>query len=95
MIRLLAIALPLFIALMGLGCTTTSEPEPVAEPVAETPVAQPTPAPEPDPVAVAERRPAPRQLPKTASAMPLVGLVGLAALGLGGVLRTTRRLRRS
>jgi hypothetical protein len=90
MSRMLAIVL--LAAFAAIGCTTTAEPEP--EPVVETPVAQPTPAPEPEPVPVATSRPAPRELPKTASVLPLVGLGGLAALGVGGAIRAARSLRR-
>ena len=72
-------------------CATPPEPEPVVVEVVETPPPAPVRAPAPAPVPVAA--PA-KQLPKTASAMPLIGLAGLSALGLGGALRTIRTLRR-
>ncbi len=91
MSRILAIAL--FTTALGLACATGSErevapePEPVVEALPERP-----PLAEPPAVDVAEPVRAPvRQLPKTASALPLVGLTGLAALGLGTVTRVTRR----
>lgn len=52
---------------------------PAPAPVAEAPVAPPvTPAPVPE-------------LPKTASPVPLAGLLGLASLGLSGLLRAVRK----
>jgi LPXTG-motif cell wall-anchored protein len=45
---------------------------------------QPAPAPEPAPA------PAPAVLPKTATAYPLIGFIGVLLLGLGGLLRRTR-----
>ena len=88
-----ALAVSFFVAFLALACTTTSEPEPAPAPppVVE---AKPAPPPAPEPVAtpVAEVvRPAPRQLPKTAGVLPLVGLSGVAALGLGTVTRVVRR----
>jgi LPXTG-motif cell wall-anchored protein len=61
----------------------------------ETVIAQNTP---PPPPAVAEEpapapapeTPAPAVLPKTASAYPLIGFIGILLLGLGGLLRQTR-----
>jgi len=51
------------------------------------------PAPEPADVSPAPRtRKAPAQLPKTGSSLPLLGLVGLAALGAGAALHIGRRL---
>ena len=91
------------IAAFALGCAseTTSEaapePTPAPEPVVEEPVAEPVVSrPEPAAVTVADDMP-PRELPKTASPMPAVGLAGLAALGLGGLVRAARvrMLRRS
>jgi hypothetical protein len=55
-----------------------SEPVPTAAPVVEAPVtAAPEPAREPE-------------LPKTASPLPLVGLLGTCALGLAGLIRVIR-----
>jgi hypothetical protein len=92
------------ITLLAAACATSQpQTEPPAE---EIPVAQPAPAPpEPLPVAVAPppaAAPAPEPvaepvaapplvLPETASQLPLVGLAGLASIGLGGVVRTLRR----
>jgi hypothetical protein len=87
----IAVVLLSAIALFTLACTTTSETEPAPPP---EPVVQAPPPPPPEPVAqpVAEPvRPAPIVLPKTASPLPLVGLTGVAALGLGGALRFARR----
>ena len=80
MIRTAAIAL-IVASLFTLACTTTSEtePEPVAEPVSRPVVSEPV------------RTVEPIELPKTASPLPLIGLSGVAALGLGGVMRITRR----
>jgi hypothetical protein len=90
MIRMLVAALAA--AVFGLACASEPEPVPEPEPVVE---ATPPPAPEPEPVAevvVAEPAPPPpMQLPKTASALPLVGLVGASALGLAAALRVGRR----
>lgn len=47
-------------------------------------VEQPAPAPEPAPA------PAPAVLPKTGSPYPLIGLIGLLLMSLGGLLRLTR-----
>jgi len=95
MVRMLLVSLALLGLLASVACTTTSEPEPVVEP--ETTVAQvaPPPRPEPEPVVVSTPRPAPvRELPRTASALPLLGLTGVGALVLGGAVRTARTLRR-
>ena len=90
MIRTAAIAL-IVASLFALACTTTSETEPAPAP--EPTVQAPPPPPEPvsRPVAEPVRVREPIELPKTASPLPLVGLSGLAALGLGGVIRITRR----
>jgi len=67
--------------------TTTPAPPPQPE------VAQATPPPAPPEAAPApapEPAPAPQELPKTASPYPLVGLIGLASLGLYFVLRVVR-----
>ncbi len=93
MIRALVITLA--VALVGLACA--SQPEPVAEP---EPVVETTPEPAPEPVVetpVAQPAPPPaapvrQELPKTASVMPGVGLAGLGALGLAGIVRWSRRI---
>lgn len=74
-------------------------PVPAAEPtpVSTAPVAEPTPTPVPAPAAqpapvTQDATPAPQALatlPHTASASPLIGLFGLAALGLAGMLSIT------
>jgi hypothetical protein len=54
------------------------EPVPTPPPVVEAPVtAAPTPTPEPE-------------LPKTASPLPLIGLLGTCALGLAGLIKVIR-----
>lgn len=65
-------------------------PEPVAPaPPAEIAQATPPPAPEPAPQAAPEPAPAPpaQELPKTASPMPLIALLGLSSLAVGGLLK--------
>jgi uncharacterized protein HemX len=76
MIRTVVIAL-LALA-FALACASTPEPKPTSRPIVKT---QPAPS---QPVAEA-------QLPKTASPLPLIGLAGLAALGLGAATRVVRR----
>jgi hypothetical protein len=57
------------------------EPAPVAEP---TPAPEPAPAqPEPAPAPAPVQEEAPRTLPETGSPVPLIGLLGLASMGLG------------
>lgn len=78
-----------------------AEPAPAPEPQpAETAEAQPapTPAPQPQPQAEAPSTepapspaPAASSLPKTASAMPLIGLIGLLSLGSAAGLGLARR----
>jgi len=81
-------------------------PEPAAQPTAEQPPAkpeepvevaqstppQPPPAPAPAPAPEAQPAPPtePAELPHTASPFPLIGLAGLGALGLSGLLRWKR-----
>lgn len=69
------------------------EPAPVAQPAppppAPVPVAQPEPQPAPSVSAV--EVPAPAALPHTASFNPLIGLLGLAALSLAGLLTLATR----
>jgi len=75
------------------------EPTPSAEPPAQTAEAQPAPAPQPEPPA---QEPAPStdssaqpstpsSLPKTASPVPLIGLVGLLSLGAAAGLGLAAR----
>jgi hypothetical protein len=61
------------------------KPQPVPEPSpAVTPMPEPAPVPEPEPVVItpppAPEPEAPKELPKTASPMGLIGLVGLASM---------------
>jgi len=76
----------------------TPEPVAPAEPVAASPPPPPSPAPEPTPQTTAQPAPAepPRQvaqapLPKTASSLPLVGLIGLLSLSAAAGMRLLRR----
>jgi LPXTG-motif cell wall-anchored protein len=81
MVRLL---LTLGLVLTLFGCA--SSPEPQAPPPRTTPpVAEPAPAPEP----VYEPAPV-RELPKTGSSLPALGLSGLAALAGAGALHVVR-----
>lgn len=59
-------------------------PEPQEPAAQEAPAATQTPAPAPEPT------PAPADLPKTASGLPLIGLVGLLSIGGYGLLRLAR-----
>ena len=81
------LAFVLCAAALGLACQTQTEPEAAPEPA---PVVVAAPEPEPVAVVVVAEEPAP-VLPKTASAVPLVGLLGAGALGLGMVMRIARR----
>lgn len=76
----------------ALACASTPEPEPAPAPAPPPPPvakpAPPPPPPAPEPMPVAQP---PRELPKTASSLPLVGLGGIFALGLGAGLRVVRR----
>ena len=65
-----------------------TEPRPMAAP---TPAPAVTPTPTPEPVGTAGRTTSTTELPKTASQLPLVGLVGLLALGGAIAVRTLRR----
>ena len=65
------------------GCA--SSPEPQTPPRTPPPVAEPAPAPEP----VYEPAPV-RELPKTGSSLPALGLSGLAALAGAGALHVVR-----
>ena len=64
---------------------TSSEAAPPAEPPA--PQAQTETVPATSPEQSQKTDPAPEELPKTASPMPLIGLVGLVSIGLGVSLR--------
>ena len=77
MLLILGLVLNLF------ACASTPEPE--AAPPSPPPVAEPAPAPEP----VYEPPPA-RELPKTGSSLPALGLSGLAALAGAGALHVVR-----
>ncbi len=64
-----------------------SSPPPPPRPVAKpAPAAESTPPPPPPPAA------APKKLPKTGSSLPLIGIVGVALLGLGIASTLVRRL---
>ena len=82
MVRLLLI---LGLVLNFFACASSPEPAPPrpTPPVAESP-------PPPEPAPVYEPEPV-RELPKTGSSMPAVGLSGLAALAGAGVLHVVRR----
>ena len=69
----------------------TTTPPPAEQPRQEVAQAPPPPAPEAQPAPAPEPAPAPRELPKTASPYPLVGLIGLGSLGLFFVLRVVRQ----
>jgi LPXTG-motif cell wall-anchored protein len=79
--------------------TAEAAPPPPPAPVEEkkeeerTEIAQaaPPPAPAPAPEAAPAPVETPKQLPKTASPFPLIGLGGLLSMGLGGLLRLKRR----
>ena len=75
---------------------TGTLPPPPPPPPANAPilvaVERPAPAPAPAaPAAVASAEPAPTTLPKTASQMPLIGLLGLVSLGLALGIRVIRQ----
>ena len=81
MVRLLLI---LGLVLNLFACASSPEPEapPPTPPVAESPPPEPAPVYEPEPVA--------RELPKTGSSLPALGLSGLAALAGAGALHVLR-----
>jgi len=71
--------------------TPAPEPAPPQEVAQATPPPAPAveaPAPEPAPAPAPE--PAPQELPKTGSTYPLIGLMGIAALGFYALLRAFR-----
>jgi LPXTG-motif cell wall-anchored protein len=80
MVRLLLI---LGLVLNLFACASSPEPEtpPPTPPVAESPPPEPAPMYEPEPV---------RELPKTGSSLPALGLSGLAALAGAGALHALR-----
>jgi LPXTG-motif cell wall-anchored protein len=80
MVRLLLI---LGLVLNLFACASTPEKE---TPQATPPVAERAPTPEP----VYEPPPPARELPKTGSSLPALGLSGLAALAGAGALRAAR-----
>jgi len=66
-----------------------AQPAPAPEP-APAAAPRPTPAPAPTPMAPEPPPPAPKKLPKTASPVPAMGLVGLLSLAVGFTLRSFR-----
>ena len=67
-------------------------PEEVAPiPEERVEIAQATPPPAPEPAAAAPEAAPAQELPKTASPMPLIGLLGVASLALGGLLKWSRK----
>jgi LPXTG-motif cell wall-anchored protein len=80
MVRLLLI---LGLVLNLFACASSPEPEtpPPTPPVAESPPPPPEPVYEPEPV---------RELPKTGSSLPALGLSGLVALAGAGALHLVR-----
>jgi hypothetical protein len=73
--------------------TTGSAPPPPPTPALQGALLIETPAPAPKTMAAAAPapEPAPASLPKTASALPLIGLVGLLCSGLSVGMRMLRR----
>jgi LPXTG-motif cell wall-anchored protein len=80
MVRLLSIVL-LTLGLFACASTPETKTPPPTPPVAESPPPAREPVYEPAPV---------RELPKTASSLPALGLSGLAALAGAGALRALR-----
>lgn len=66
------------------------QPAPQPEQPAPQQEAQATPPPQPAPAPVPENNEANRELPKTSSPYPLIGLAGLALIGLSGLVRLKR-----
>jgi hypothetical protein len=74
--------------------TGTAPPPPAAAPPAEVAQAQPEPTPEPAPAPAAPAEPpAPAKLPQTATPLPLLGLLGMAAVVASVGLRKARMIR--
>lgn len=71
--------------------TTGSAPPPPPTPPVQGALLIESPAPAPAPTQVAAAEPAPAQLPKTATALPLIGLLGLLCSGLSLGMRMLRR----
>ena len=71
--------------------TTGSAPPPPPTPPIQGALLIETPAPAPAPTAVAAAEPPPAKLPKTGSALPLIGLLGLLCSGLSVGVRILRR----
>ena len=69
---------------------TGSAPPPPPTPPIQGALLIETPAPAPAPTQVAAAEPAPAQLPKTATALPLIGLLGLLCSGLSLGMRMLR-----
>jgi hypothetical protein len=69
---------------------TGSAPPPPPTPPIQGALLIETPAPAPAPAQVAAAEPAPAKLPKTASALPLIGLLGLLCSGLSVGMRMLR-----
>jgi LPXTG-motif cell wall-anchored protein len=78
---------------MAAAPVTTTPPEPAPEPQPEVAQNTPPPAPAPEVTPAPEPTPAPRELPKTGSEYPLIGLIGLSALGIFALLRALRTVR--
>lgn len=76
-------------ATMPTTSAPTTTPEPAPMPQTTAPVV-PAPSAQPEPVGTSGRA-EPSELPRTASQMPAVGLIGLLALGGALVLRVARR----
>jgi hypothetical protein len=78
---------------MAAPAAKTAAPAPASTPkAAAAPAATPKPAAAPAPAAPAAA-PAPKHLPKTASPLPLVGLVGALSLAMGALMTSLRRRR--
>ena len=78
----------LVLCAFAVAACATQQPEPEPAPVA---VVKPEPEPQSEarePVTVRRTEPV---LPKTASALPRLGLAGASALGVAGLLRVLRR----
>lgn len=80
---------PVTIAERTSRTTVTPAPEPTPEPQAEQPA--PTPQREAAPPPEPEPQPAPAELPKTASPIPFIGLLGLLSLAASFGFRVARK----
>ncbi len=81
MVRLLLIISLVFSLFACASSPEETETPPAPPPVAESPPPAPEPVYEPEPV---------RELPRTGSSLPALGLSGLAALAGAGALRAVR-----